>query len=69
MPLARYQVIQSLMYVLIYYYAPCTRALQQFFMCRSLAGSKGTGDFFKATFGNIVRSLCIFRRPRHAHTA
>ena len=37
--LARYQVYQACMYVMIYYYAPCTRALQQFFMCRSLAGS------------------------------
>ena len=37
--LARHQIYQACMYVMVYYYTPCTRALQQFFMCRSLAGS------------------------------
>jgi hypothetical protein len=37
--LERYQIFQSCMHLLMYYYGPCNRALELYWLCRSVAGS------------------------------
>ena len=42
--LERWQLTQAYLLVLIYFYAPCTRALEQLLMCRTLGGSGDPAD-------------------------
>jgi hypothetical protein len=42
--LERWQLSQAYLLVLIYFYAPCTRALEQLLMCRTLGGSGDSAD-------------------------
>ena len=37
--LQRYQILQACMLLLVYYFAPCTRALEIYWLCRSVGGS------------------------------
>ena len=42
--LERWQLTQAYLLVLVYFYAPCTRALEQLLMCRTLGGSGDSAD-------------------------
>lgn len=42
--LQRYQILQACMHLLMYFFAPCTRAFEAYWLCRSLAGSGDPND-------------------------
>jgi hypothetical protein len=42
--LHRYQIWQACMHLLVYYFAPCTRALEVYWLCRNVAGSGDLGE-------------------------
>jgi hypothetical protein len=42
--LQRYQITQACMHLLMYFFTPCTRALEVYWLCRSLAGSGDPND-------------------------
>ena len=42
--LERYQILQACMHLLMYYFAPCNRALAVYWLCRSVAGSGDPAD-------------------------